>query len=508
MTAPRWILAIDHGTTGTTALLVDVNATGERRIGGRGYAEFAQHFPRPGWVEHDLEEIWHSVRSACQRALDHFEQQQKLRRGEGGRHLAAVALANQRETTAIWHRRRGALGRAIVWQDRRTAAHCQRLQEAGHTELLRARTGLVLDPYFSGSKVAWMRANLPAVAARRRDEALCVGTMDTWLLYKLTAGAQHRTDTTNAARTALFDVVHERWDPELCALWDDVPTHWLPEVLPSDSTFGHTAGVDVLPDNVPIIGIAGDQHAAMLGQGCLEPGMAKCTLGTGGFVLLNTGDTLRRSEHGLLGTVAFRSRAERAYALEGSLFVAGAIVQWLRDGLGLIRTAAEVEALAASVPDTGGVTLVPALTGLGAPYWQPEARGALTGLTRGTTAAHVARAALEGIAWQSADLLAAMAADLGESIGGLRMDGGAAQNGLLLQLHADFLQAKVEQARMVETTALGAAYLAGLGLGVFADMAAVGAAFVRGRAFVPSLPADEAARGLAAWRAAVGRTFR
>lgn len=505
--APKacWVLAIDHGTTGTTALVIDVAGGDVPRVGGRGYAEFPQHFPEPGWVEHDLEEIWTSVRQACLQALDHFEASIRLRRGEGGRHLAAVAVSNQRETTAVWHERRGALARAIVWQDRRTHAHCQRLQQAGHLPLVRELTGLVLDPYFSASKVAWMRTQLPAIAAHRNDPALRMGTMDSWLLFKLTGGGPHRTDTTNAARTGLFDVRAERWAAPLLALWDDVPTAWLPEVLPSDATFGETSGVDVLPDGIPIVGVAGDQHAALLGQGCVVAGMAKCTLGTGGFMLLNTGDVLQRSEHGLIGTIGLRTRQERAFALEGSIFVAGAIVQWLRDGLGLIRAAHEVEALAAQVPDAGGVSLVPALTGLGAPYWRPEARGAVLGLSRGTTAAHLARAALEGIAWQSADLLAAMAADVGAPVGRLRLDGGAARSQLLCQLHADFTQTEVEQASMVESTAVGAAWLAALGLGVLPNVAAVGAAFRPGRAFAPALAADAQARGLLHWREAVAK---
>ena len=500
-----WVLSVDHGTSGTTALVVDVGGPEAPRVGGRGYAEFPQHFPEPGWVEHDLEEIWHSVRQACLQALDHFEATMRLRRGEGGRRLSAIAISNQRETTAVWHEQRGALARAIVWQDRRTHAHCLRLQQQGHLPLVRELTGLVLDPYFSASKVAWMRRHLPAIAAHKNDPALRMGTMDSWLLYKLTGGGPHRTDTTNAARTALFDVSREVFDDRLLALWDDVPRAWLPEVLPSDATFGATSGVDVLPDGIPIVGVAGDQHAALLGQGCVQTGMAKCTLGTGGFMLLNTGDTLERSEHGLIGTVGLRTRKERAFALEGSIFVAGAIVQWLRDGLGLIRAAHEVEALAAQVPDAGGVTLVPALTGLGAPYWRPEARGAVFGLSRGTTAAHLARAALEGIAWQSADLLSAMAADVGVPVGRLRLDGGAARSQLLCQLHADFTQIEVEQAHMVETTALGAAYLAALGLGVLPDIAAIGAAFRPGRTFAPALAPEAQRDGLARWRAAVAK---
>jgi glycerol kinase len=491
-----YILAIDQGTTGTTCLVVDVSLGQEPCIVARGYAELPQYFTRPGWVEHDLDEIWQSVLTAIAQAL------KMMPPGS----LYGIAITNQRETCAMWHRQRGPLHRAIVWQDRRTQASCARLQQEGHGPLLQARTGLIFDPYFSASKMSWMLANVPDVAAAAASGDLCCGTIDTWLLWRLTGGKVHATDATNAARTALYDIHAERWDPELLAMWDPMDARMLPEVHPSDHTFGTTLDVPGLPDGLPIAGVAGDQHAALVGQACMGAGSVKCTLGTGAFVMLNTGDKAVVSTNKLLTTLGWRVRSGRAYALEGSLFVAGAMVQWLRDGLGIIDQSDEVEALARTVPDTGGVVVVPALAGLGAPHWRPEARGLISGLTRGTHAGHIARATLEGIAMQTADLMVAIAKDAELPLTRLRVDGGAAANDLLLQMHADFLGLPVDRPTSIETTALGAAYLAALGLGLFANFDEVQASWACERTFVPAL--DDTARAATwhRWHTAVGQT--
>lgn len=487
-----FVAALDQGTTGSTVLVFDRRG----RVVGRAYREFTQHFPRPGWVEHDPEEIWEVtlavLRQACRRA------------GIAARELAAIGITNQRETTVVWDRRTGRpIHRAIVWQDRRTALHCEELRAAGHLEAVRRTTGLVLDPYFSATKLSWLLRHVRRARARAEHGGLCFGTIDSWLLWKLTGGAVHATDPTNASRTLLWDIHARRWDPTLCALFE-VPEAMLPEVQPSGSLFGTTAP-DVLGAAVPIAGIAGDQQAALFGQGCVEPGMAKNTYGTGCFLLLNTGDRPITSAHGLLTTAACDARGGYAYALEGAIFIAGAVIQWLRDGLGLLRTAAESDRLARSVDSTLGTYLVPAFVGLGAPYWDAEARGALLGLTRGVERAHVVRAALESLAYQTRDVVDAMAADAGTPLRELRVDGGAAANDFLLQFQADILGAPVVRPALVETTALGAAALAGLTVGFWDSPRALERARRVDRRFTPRMPAARRDALYRGWQAAVSR---
>jgi glycerol kinase len=485
------VLAIDQGTTGTTALLLDRRG----RVRGRGYAELPQHFPRPGWVEHDGVEIWQSAGAAVRGALRAAR--------SGSTAVAAIGLTNQRETTLLWERRSGRpVMRAIVWQDRRTAGRCAELRREGFEHEARRRTGLVPDPYFSATKLEWMLRHGASLAARARRGALAFGTVDTWLLWRLTGGAVHATDPTNASRTLLFDIARRRWDDALLERFG-VPRAVLPEVRPSSGVFGETRGVGFLPDGIPIAGIAGDQQAALFGQGCVAPGQSKNTYGTGCFLLLHTGSRRIRSRAGLLTTVACGPRGEPAYALEGSVFVAGAAIQWLRDGLGILKSAAESEALAASVPDAGGVVLVPAFVGLGAPWWRPDVRGALFGLTRGTTRAHLARAALESLAFQSRDLVAAMERDARRRVRALRVDGGAAANDLLMQYQADLLGVPVERPRVLETTALGAALLAGLGTGFWESPRELERARQIERVFRPQRGRAWRAGEIARWRDAV-----
>jgi glycerol kinase len=449
------VLAIDQGTTGTTVLVID--ALG--RVRGRGYAELAQHFPRPGWVEHDGREIWHSVLVATAKAMVRAH----ARRSQ----LAAIGITNQRETALLWDRETGRpVARAIVWQDRRTAERCAALQRAGMEAEVRRRTGLVLDPYFSATKLEWLFRNVDGLKAMARGGRLAFGTVDSWVLWKLTAGRVHATDPTNASRTLLYHIGRRRWDERLLDLFG-VPASVLPRVLPSSGEFGRTHGLPLIPGGIPIAGIAGDQQAALFGQGCVTAGHSKNTYGTGCFLLLHTGDRRVVSRAGLLTTVACGPRGEPAYALEGSVFIAGAAMQWLRDGLQILQRASDSEAIARRVRDPGGVVLVPAFVGLGAPYWRPDARGALFGLTRGTTRAHVVRAALESLAFQTRDLVEAMARDAGRRVTSLRVDGGAAANNVLMQYQADLLGVPVERPRVVETTALGAGLLAGLGVGIW-----------------------------------------
>jgi glycerol kinase len=487
------ILAIDQGTTGTTVLLLDA----ARVVRARAYREFPQIYPRPGEVEHDPEAIWGSVTGAMADAL----------KGVDPKRIAAIGITNQRETTLIWDRTDGRpVGNAIVWQDRRTAPMCAQLRAAGHEPALRARTGLVLDPYFSATKIRWMLDNVGGLRARAEAGELAFGTVDSFLIWRLSGGNTHATDVTNASRTLLYDIRARRFDPELCALFG-VPASMLPEVCPSAGRLAETHGVPGLPDFIPITGVAGDQQAALFGQDCTEPGDAKCTFGTGAFLLMNVGAEPKFSTRGMLATVAWTldTDASRAtsYALEGSAFIAGALVQWLRDGLGLIATAADVEALARSVPDSGGVTIVPALTGLGAPHWRADARGLVTGLTRGTTKAHIARAALEAIALQNVDLLTAMQADAGLSVNHLRVDGGAAANDLLMQIEADLLGVRIFRPEMVESTALGAAKLAALGVGL--PPVEKGGETARMRMFTPTMPPAKRAEMLERWAAAVAK---
>jgi glycerol kinase len=450
---PKYVLALDQGTTGSTALLID--AKGD--VKARGYAELPQHFPRPGWVEHDAGEIWTSVRAALRAAL-------RSARADA-RAIAAIGITNQRETTLVWDRRTGRpLHRAIVWQDRRTSDLCAAMKRKGLERSIARRTGLRLDPYFSGTKLTWLFRNDKSLRTRAARGGVAFGTVDSWLLWKLTNGAVHATDPTNASRTLLFDLKTRRWSPELCRRFE-VPAEVLPEVLPSSGVFGHTSGAPGLPDGIPIAGIAGDQQAALFGQGCVQPGMSKNTYGTGCFLLLHTGAKPVVSRAGLLTTVACGPRGEATYALEGSVFIAGAALQWLRDGLGILAQAGDSEAMARSLEDTGGVVMVPAFVGLGAPYWRPDVRGAVLGITRGTTRAHIARAALESLAFQTRDVVESMARDSGRRARVLRVDGGAAANNWLMQYQADLLGVRVERPRVVETTALGAGLLAGLAVG-------------------------------------------
>jgi len=494
----RHLLAIDQGTTGSTVLVLDT----EGRVRGRGSREFPQHFPRPGEVEHEPEEIWVSVEHAIEAAYAEARLDAK--------DCAAIGITNQRETTLLWDRATGrAIHRAIVWQDRRTAPRCRGLEAEGLLPLFREKTGLVLDAYFSGTKIEWLLDNVPGARKRAEDGELAFGTVDSYLVWRLSggtaaAGAVHVTDTTNASRTLIFDIHALRWDAELCRHLH-VPASVLPEVKGSSEIYARTQGVRGLPDGIPIAGIAGDQQAALFGQTCFTVGDAKCTYGTGAFLLVNTGDRAPVSKNGLITTVAWTIGGKTSYALEGSAFIAGAAVQWLRDGLGLIQTSADIEALASKVPSSDGVVFVPALSGLGAPHWDPDARGLIWGMTRGTTAAHIARATLEGIAFEVADLVHAMEADMGGRIARLRVDGGASQNGLLMQFQSDMLEVGIERPANVDTTALGAAYLAGLAVGVFPDLDAIVRAHRIERKFAPSMPQSERAAHRARWTDALGR---
>jgi glycerol kinase len=485
------VLAIDAGTTGVTALIISSDGA----VAARGYQEFRQYYPQPGWVEHLPEGIWQATLAACREALD----------GAGRDPVSCIGITNQRETAVVWDQATlVAPRRAIVWQDRRTAGICTRLREQGHEPRVTALTGLRLDPYFTATKLTWLAENDPEVWAGITGGSVAVGTVDSYLVARLSGGRHHVTDASNASRTLLFDLEAGQWSAELCDLFG-VPPHALPEVVPSSGVVGHTDPAAFLGLSLPIAGIAGDQQAAMFGQACFSPGSAKCTYGTGSFVLCNTGASIVRSPSGLLSTVAWMDETGAlTYALEGSVFVTGAAVQWLRDGLGLLDNAAQSEALAGSVPNSGGVVFVPALTGLGAPYWDPDARGAIFGLTRGTTRAHLVRAALEAIAFEVRDVADLMAEQAPRPAprrdGALRVDGGASTNDLLMQLQADQLQAPVERPVVAETTALGAAFLAGLATGVWSSPAELEATWQLDRRFAPGARDESAYAG---WRAAV-----
>ncbi|MEZ4224677.1 MAG: glycerol kinase GlpK [Polyangiaceae bacterium] len=494
----KHLLAIDQGTTGSTALVMDTSG----RTLGRDNREFSQHFPQPGWVEHEPEEIWQSVAQSVEGALSAA--------GVKGDAVAAIGITNQRETTLLWDRAQDrAVHRAIVWQDRRTAEQCAKLKADGHEDAVRRATGLVLDPYFSGTKLAWLLDNVDGARARALAGELCFGTVDSYLVWRLAGGAKHGaphvTDVTNASRTLLMDLADRSWHGAMCELLT-VPKAVLPRIVPSAGTIAATRGLGILPDGVPIAGMAGDQHAALFGQACFGVGEAKCTYGTGAFVLVNVGGKPVASRFGLLSTVGWQIGDDVVYALEGSAFIAGAAVQWLRDGLGLVSKASEIEELASSVPAADGVHFVPALAGLGAPYWDPHARGTITGLTRGTTKAHLARATLEAIAFEVNDLVRAMSDDLGAAVTRMRVDGGAAANGLLMQLQADFSNLVVERPTDLESTARGAAMLAGIGSGLLPGPEAARGMLHLDRTFDPEISEKTRTDRVGGWHDAVRRS--
>lgn len=489
-----YILSIDQGTTSTRAIVFD--ATGQAR--GQAQKEFAQHFPADGWVEHDAMEIWNDALAVCREALSNA--------GVTAEQLAGIGITNQRETTVLWERQTGEpLARAIVWQDRRTADTCEALRDQGHEAAVTAKTGLLLDPYFSATKLAWLLDSVPGARQRAEAGELAFGTIDCWLLWQLSGGQVHATDATNASRTLLFNIHEQDWDQELLDLFK-VPAAVLPQVRDCAGEFGRTVPA-LLGAAVPVAGIAGDQQAALVGQACFRPGMVKSTYGTGCFMVMNTGEAVR-SENRLLTTVGYRINGKTTYALEGSIFVAGAAIQWLRDGLKLIRDASETEALARRAGSAGGVYLVPAFTGLGAPWWDPHARGALLGLTRDTGIAEVVTAGLESVCYQSRDLLEAMAADCGTRPTTLRVDGGMVVNNWLSQTLADVLGVCVDRPQVTETTALGAAYLAGLGVGLYESLEDVAEQWRCEREFTPQLDEQERQKGYQGWREAVAKVCR
>ncbi|HEX5238586.1 MAG TPA: glycerol kinase GlpK [Sphingomicrobium sp.] len=491
MTADH-ILAIDQGTTSTRAILFDREA----RPVATAQCELTQHYPQAGWVEHDPEEIWREALAVMSEAL---------RGVEAGR-IAAMGIANQRETVVVWDRSTGEpVYRAIVWQDRRSAGECDRLKGEGAEEIVRQRTGLLLDPYFSATKIAWILDRVPDARARAERGELACGTIDCFLLWRLTGGAAHLTDVTNASRTSLFDIHRQCWDEELCRLFR-VPQPLLGEVCDNSGNFGVTAP-GLLDRQLPIAGMAGDQQAALFGQACFARGMAKSTYGTGCFMLVNTGDQPVMSRHRLLTTPAYRLNGKTSYALEGSIFVAGAAVKWLRDGLGVIANAAETENLAAQLPDSHGIYMVPGFVGLGAPYWDANARGAIFGLTLDSTAAHLARAALEAVAFQTLDLVEAMRKDMGAELSELRIDGGMAVNAWLCQFLTDVLELRIERPQCLETTALGAAFLAGLGSGVWSGLDEVARTWQERDCFAPAMEESRRRQLIDGWRKAVAKTL-
>ena len=489
------ILAIDQGTTGTTVAVMNTRGV---LLGSVNY-EFPQIYPKPGWVEHDPEAIWASVfkgiRAVFRRGL--------CKPGD----VACIGITNQRETSLLWQRRSGKpLGNAIVWQCRRTASFCDGLRRKGLEPMVRDRTGLVLDPYFSASKFRWLLNDIEGARGRARRGDIAAGTIDSYLLYRLTGGAVHATDVSNASRTSLMNLQTLDWDPELLKLFN-VPKTVLPEIIPSSGDLGRTQGVPGLPVGVPIAGIAGDQQSALFGQAGFDRGAAKCTFGTGSFILMNTGQDRMHSDAGLLSTVAWQLPGQKTpvYALEGGAFICGAAVQWLRDELGIIKHAPDIEKLASQVPDAGGVEFVPALTGLGAPHWDPDARGVISGLTRGAGAAHIARATLEAMALQNVDILRAMERDLGRRMGELKVDGGAAANNLLMQLQADYLGREIIRPKVIETTVAGACFLAGLGVGIWKDTEALAKVWKADQRFPSRMGTGPRRRRLESWQQAVCR---
>ena len=491
----KYLLALDQGTSSSRSIVFD----GLGRIVAMAQREFRQIFPQPGWVEHDPDEIWSSQLATAQEAL--------ARAGLGARDVSAIGITNQRETTVVWNRRTGVpIHNAIVWQDRRGEPLCAQLREQGHAETIRQSTGLVVDAYFSATKLRWVLDHVSGAHIAAAHGDLAFGTVDSWLMYKLTAGRVHATDVSNASRTMLFDIRHNAWDPGLLKLLH-VPDSLLPAVHPSSHVYGHTEAAH-FGAPIAIAGVAGDQQSALFGQACFKAGLAKNTYGTGCFMLMHTGATFGQSRHGLITTAAAQPDAQPQFALEGSVFIGGAVVQWLRDGLQAIKSSSEVQALAESVPDSGGVVFVPAFTGLGAPYWDASARGAILGLTRGSTVAHIARAAVESIAFQSAALLQAMNQDAAQgaaAVTELRVDGGACVNDMLMQFQADLLGIDVVRPQVTETTALGAAYLAGLATGVFAGLDELAALWKQERRFEPAMPHSRAAERMASWQRAVAQ---
>lgn len=488
----EYIVALDQGTSSSRAIVF--NRKGEAKAVCQ--KEFTQHFPQPGMVEHDPMEIWATEYAVMTEAVTSL--------GLGGADIAAIGITNQRETTIVWDAATGKpICNAIVWQDRRTSEYCDSLKEAGLTEMIRSKTGLIIDAYFSGTKIRWILENVPGARERAERGELRFGTVDSWLVWNLTGGHEHVTDVSNASRTMLFNIHTLQWDAELLDILG-IPLSMMPQVKSSSEVYGRTS---LLGEDVPVSGIAGDQQAALFGQMCTEPGAVKNTYGTGCFLLMNTGEKPIVSKNNLLTTIAWKLNGKVTYALEGSIFVAGSVVQWLRDGLGIIRSSSEVEALAASVPDAGGVYMVPALTGLGAPYWDQYAKGSIHGITRGTTAAHIARAALEGIAFQTMDIVSAMEKDAGVPLGELKVDGGASRNNLLMQFQSDVLGTKVVRPLVTETTALGAAYFAGLAVGFWKSIDEVKRQWQAERIFTPTMAPDLVALAKKGWADAVGRTL-
>jgi glycerol kinase len=489
----KYILSFDQGTTSSRAILVDQQG----QIQGIAQKEFTQHFPRPGWVEHDAMEIWSTQIGVASEAIS--------KKNLSLTDIAAIGITNQRETTVVWNKQTGLpIYNAIVWQDRRTADFCDTLKKLGKAQIIQEKTGLIIDAYFSASKIKWILDNVQGARALAANGELCFGTIDTWLVWKLTNGKVHVTDATNASRTMLYNIHNLAWDKELLALFD-IPDSLLPEVKSSSEVYGYTNQL-FTNNEIPIAGIAGDQQAALFGQMCTSPGMVKNTYGTGCFMLMHTGEKAVTSKNNLLTTIALQINGHTYYALEGSVFIGGAVVQWLRDGLHLIRNSSEVEALARQVEHTDGVYLVPAFAGLGAPYWNQHARGSIVGITRGTNSGHIARAALEGIAYQTYDVLKAMEADAGIPIAELRVDGGATNNSLLMQFQSDILNTLVIRPKIVETTALGAAYLAGLAVGFWKDIETLNEKWHVDTIFEPVMNATERAEGIKGWQKAIKAT--
>ena len=490
----KYILALDQGTTSSRAIVFDH----EGQIRSVAQKEFPQYFPQPGWVEHNPNEIWGSEASVIAEAISTID--------ITGLDIAAIGITNQRETTIVWDIDTDEpIYNAIVWQDRRTAAFCDQLKADGLTETIRQKTGLIIDAYFSGTKIKWILDNVPGARKRAEEGKLRFGTVDSWLVWRLTRGETHVTDVTNASRTMLFNIHDLKWDEELLKLLD-IPLSMMPEVKSNSEIYGHTK-TTIFAHKVPIAGIAGDQQAALFGQMCLDPGSIKNTYGTGCFVMLNTGEKPIVSKNNLLTTIAWQIGNKVNYALEGSIYVGGSVVQWLRDGLGVINSSSDVESLAQSVPDSGGVYFVPALTGLAAPYWDPYARGTIVGITRGTTAAHIARAALDGIAFQTYDIAQAMAKDMNDRLSELKVDGGASRNNLLMQFQADLLGIDVVRPKITETTAIGAAYLAGLGVGYWDSVDELSRQWKVERTFTPNLDSETVRTAREGWADAISRTL-